>query len=221
MNQIRSALRVSVSALAVVIAWAGAESIAKEKTEKPAAAQAEVIKVSGAVRVGGQAAKAGMAVRAGARIETDRSDASFVDIRLPNDRTVRLKNGEMLLANLSDQFVLRLDRGKLFAHTDALSKGQTFKIQTPSAVAGIRGTKFFMEAKPDETYICVCEGKVWAKKKGMAGMMGKEIVVSAGEDAHVRPKEKLQPPVESPMMAKMTWDEFKNMGFQSDVKKSR
>ncbi|MBI4178439.1 FecR domain-containing protein [bacterium] len=205
----------AVGVLAAVMIWAGTESFAGEQARKPVP-EAKILKVSGEARADGKTVKAGDTLRAGDRVETDRSDNSFVDIQFENDRVVRLKNGGMVLADLSDRFVLRLDRGKIFAHAGTLAARQSFKIQTPSAVAGVRGTKFMMEAAPDKTYLCVCEGKVWAKKKGLAGMMGGEIVLGAGEDAHIKPKEKLPPPVESPMMVKMTWDEFADMGFAKD-----
>ena len=179
---------------------------------------ASVVKVSGAVRINGRPAQVGAVVRQGDRVETETSDQSYVDVRFSIDRVLRLKSGKMTLTRLTDQVVIGLDLGKTFVQAGPMTGRQTFRIHTPSAVAGVRGTKFFLATGAAETYICVCEGKVWAKKRGLMATAAKEMVVSAGEDAHIRPKEKLSAPVESPMMVKMTWDEFADMGFPKSEK---
>jgi len=44
-----------------------------------------------------------------------------------------------------------------------------YTVRTLSAVAAVRGTDFFVEARgPKETYICICQGTLEASGKGMA-----------------------------------------------------
>jgi ferric-dicitrate binding protein FerR (iron transport regulator) len=50
-----------------------------------------------------------------------------------------------------------LSRGRLLSVLDRL-KGR-FSVQTPVAVAAVRGTEFFVEAREDgRTYLCLCSG---------------------------------------------------------------
>lgn len=61
--------------------------------------------------------------------------------------------------------------GKILLALNKL-KGRRFAVRTPSAVAAVRGTEFYVDAEKASTYICVCEGKIEAlpdqtKKKGL------------------------------------------------------
>ncbi len=38
-------------------------------------------------------------------------------------------------------------------------KGRT-RVETKTAVLGVRGTGVYIEAEPERTYICVCYGKI-------------------------------------------------------------
>jgi hypothetical protein len=49
---------------------------------------------------------------------------------------------------------LRLLTGALLS----VSRNQPMRIRTPTATVGIRGTGFYMEAEPDQTYFCTCYG---------------------------------------------------------------
>ena len=49
---------------------------------------------------------------------------------------------------------LRLIAGKLLS----VSRNQQMKVQTTTAVLGIRGTGFYVESEPDLTYFCTCYG---------------------------------------------------------------
>lgn len=49
---------------------------------------------------------------------------------------------------------LRLVTGKLLS----VSRGAQFRVHTPTATIGIRGTGFYAEADPEQTYFCTCYG---------------------------------------------------------------
>ena len=54
---------------------------------------------------------------------------------------------------------LSLNRGRLLSVLGRL-KGR-FSVATPIAVAAVRGTEFFVEAREDgRTYLCLCEGRI-------------------------------------------------------------
>ena len=43
----------------------------------------------------------------------------------------------------------------------ATATGDSFLVRTPSAVAGVRGTSFFLKVEsPTSTYVCACNGDV-------------------------------------------------------------
>lgn len=44
-----------------------------------------------------------------------------------------------------------------------------FRISTPAVVASVRGTDFYAEARHDQTYICLCEGKLELKASAHPG----------------------------------------------------
>jgi hypothetical protein len=49
---------------------------------------------------------------------------------------------------------LRLLTGALLS----VSRNTPMRVRTPNATVGIRGTGFYMEAEPDQTYFCTCYG---------------------------------------------------------------
>lgn len=95
----------------------------------------------------------------------------LVGAELPEGAVVRLDKGDAVL-ELGDEGWLQLtgpaevkfgDRradikiGKLLSVLPKLRRG--FTASTPIAVAAVRGTKFFVEARQDgRTYLCLCEG---------------------------------------------------------------
>ena len=171
--------------------------------------------MAGTVSVNGRPATVGMEVRQGDQIVTEENDQSYVDVQFSTGHVVRLKNGKLRLDDTSKRFTLLVEKGKLFSHIGKLPAAHSFKIITPMAVAGVRGTKFMLEASQEETYLCVCEEEVWARRKGASGrLVGRTIYVKAGQDVHIKPTGKMGHPKESPTMVQQTWEEFKDMGFQ-------
>ena len=104
-------------------------------------------------------------------LETQRlktGDRSAADVQI-GESVVRVKeNSELILATLFKGEVTGLEKnsleltvGKLLVKPKKLMKGEEFQIKTPTAVAGVRGTQFVVEAsKTRDTRISVLEGKV-------------------------------------------------------------
>lgn len=77
---------------------------------------------------------------------------------------------------------LSMDEGQMWVNVEGLAPGETFEVETPSAVASVRGTRFSVRVDPDGvTWISVVEGTVWVR----AG--GEEVEVSAGMEVRVPP----------------------------------
>ena len=71
---------------------------------------------------------------------------------------------------------LRLLAGKLLS----VSRNQGMRIQTTTAVLGIRGTGFYVESEPDLTYFCTCYGT--SDVSASNDPASKETVVSQHHD---------------------------------------
>jgi len=71
-----------------------------------------------------------------------------------------------------------LNIGKVFSSVSKLKKNDSFNIQTPSAIAGIRGTEFLVNAENKSSEVAVYEGEV--------------EVISLAEDGKVLGKQKIK-----------------------------
>lgn len=72
---------------------------------------------------------------------------------------------------------------------------------------GVRGTKFYVEEKADETYLCFCEGSVEIKNAISSQMVNKN------EDAHVKENTEFKKTPANDMMIKMAKEGFIEMGL--------
>lgn len=149
---------------ALVCAWALSASLAwsQTTTAPPQAGRAGTFKqVQGEVYVGKDAARRppqpGDAVQAGDRVSTGRDGAASIVLK---DGTV-MSLGPNASADLSQfQFDSTTQEGNLLVDllqgsvrmvTGLLSKinPERFKVRTPTAVVGVRGTDFIVEAIPE------------------------------------------------------------------------
>ncbi|TBW56666.1 peptidoglycan-binding protein LysM [Marinobacter halodurans] len=105
-------------------------------------------------------------IRAGDEIATG---SGFAVVQLADGSLLRLGRNTDLMFNRLTRFGktgmvdtrMRLDRGELDAEVEKLTdKGSRFEVDTPSAVAAVRGTKFSLQSSPSKTQLQVTEGKV-------------------------------------------------------------
>lgn len=115
---------------------------------------------------------------------------SQVDLLLPNNILIRIDQNstvEMKEFGVGGDGIqtdrLMLQKGTVFAKVAKLDKKSAFAIQTPTLVAGVRGTQFMTEADENgQGKVAVIEGKV-----GVESKTGKTEEVGAGEQAEVSP----------------------------------
>lgn len=69
-------------------------------------------------------------------------------------------NTELILSQLGLETKVNLKKGKFFTALKKLKKTQKFNIQTPTAVAGVRGTSFFVNAHKNNSEIAVLTGSI-------------------------------------------------------------
>lgn len=172
----------------------------------------KVLKSQGDVLLNGKALVPDQALPAGGILIAKGKD-SYVDMSLNGGGKLRLKNGRLELNNpAAESWRVKLT-GQLFAFFKKAKARQSFIIQTDAAVAGVRGTKFLIQADPGDTYLCVCEGEVEMKSHGDGKGPGKKV--KAGFDLHARSEARTkQPSQATEAMWNMTAGEFESMGVK-------
>jgi len=180
-------------------------------SDKDKQLKGKIVRMSGLITINEKEASLGQIVKKGDLIKTEESDTSYVDVQFP-DHHIRIKQGEMRVEAPEESLKLVLLRGKLYTAVTKLLKEDPSLVETPTAVMGVRGTKFFIEADEIKTYVCVCEGTVFGHLKDAPDIQ-KEI--PTGYDLYLKSGEELTDPIESPDMVKMIYGEFIDMGFQA------
>lgn len=114
---------------------------------------------------------------------------------------------------------LKLNSGSVFSKVSKQKPKQQFKIFTPVAVIGVRGTEFFTsygqtEDKKSDVWMCVNEGSVEVtsakNKKSVVVNQGEGVVIPAGQD--------VTPPKKYAWTKKLNWNFDPEKGeVESDV----
>ncbi|HHS96541.1 MAG TPA: hypothetical protein ENK08_01355 [Chloroflexi bacterium] len=81
-----------------------------------------------------------------------------------------------------DTVRLTMQEGQVWVNVEGLRPGETFEVETPAAVASVRGTRFSVRTTPDGgTTVSVLEGTVTVSAAGV------EVEVKAGQEVAVPP----------------------------------
>lgn len=99
------------------------------------------------------------------KIKTEKD--SSLNLQLSNGVILRIgSNTELSIAEITrkeneESFKLNLSQGEVLTKVEKDQKKKTkLDIQSPTAIAGVRGTEFYVESQKDSTTIAVNEGKV-------------------------------------------------------------
>ncbi len=133
-----------------------AASIFGSRPHKLPAGQS-IYRMSGDVKVNGQPAHMKTLIRPNDTVETGK-DSELVFVVGGNSMIVR-ENSHLKMQGKEEKasfFIqgLRLLTGKLLS----VSRSQATRIQTSTATIGIRGTGYYIESDPEQTYFCTCYG---------------------------------------------------------------
>jgi hypothetical protein len=143
---------------------------AKGGVEAPAGRlQGEVVYLEGEVTVDGKQCTVGQKVPDGATVGT--GAASLCEIVFGKENVMRLLANTMVAFELKPASPgVHLSSGSVaivFNKVKAL--GSTFRVATSSAIAGVRGTVFFIRVEDgNNTYVCACNGEVAVSSRGIA-----------------------------------------------------
>lgn len=148
---------------------------------------AEVTSLEGSVMIlpSGEALEVkcekGMLLKSGDRITT--GEKSYLEIAFDSEKgnVVKVKENTQVVVRLKGDEKIELIDGELVTSLKNLKKGTEFRIVTPSAVCGARGTGWVTKAGKDLTVISVFDGTVFTlglEKDG--SLMEKEYLTKYG-----------------------------------------
>jgi hypothetical protein len=148
--------------MTIVLLTAGVLGIAGGKTET-VSTRASINYLEGQVTVDAGAAEIGDPVPLGATVKTGAQSLGEILFNVKN--LLRLSENTTLVFNPGNlQAGSELKQGALVLILKKLTvgaNGRGFVVRTPGAVAGVRGTSFFIKAMDDHTtYVCSCNGAI-------------------------------------------------------------
>ena len=131
------------------------------------------------------------------------------ELKLRADTTVRM-------SSIASDPEVRLDSGGLFARVAERLRGR-FEVRTPSVVAGVRGTQFFVaygrtiEEKPD-LWLCVNDGRVQVSVRET----GQSRIVREGEGINILASSRLTDPQFYQWTTRLNWNMDPDEGSVED-----
>jgi len=157
----------------------------------------------------------GLPVFQGDILETGRD--SLLIIQLNSRGELKLRGNTILvLETIGKETLLLLNKGGVFSRVNRLVNGR-FSVRTPSMVAGVRGTEFFVaygrrvETEPD-VWLCVNEGSV----NVALTKTGESVIVKEGEGINILSGRKLTEPVFYPWTEELNWNTDPDAGLVVD-----
>jgi hypothetical protein len=135
--------------------------------------------MEGTVTIDGRLAGIGDAVPLGSVVAT--SAQTLADVEFSARNVVRLSASTTLVFNPRNLLTgSELRRGALtlvLKNLTSSAAAESFLVRTPTTVAGVRGTSFFISVEdPSSTYVCACNGSV--QVLGPDGSLLKELAAS-------------------------------------------
>ena len=121
------------------------------------AIQTGLRRVEGEVTVNGKSARPGMSIAPGDSVATGK-DALAVFVVGRDAMLVRKQSSVALFRD-----GLRIASGAVLS---VFAPGGRRRIETGTAVIGIRGTGIYVEAEPNRTYVCTCYGEAVLEPRG-------------------------------------------------------
>jgi hypothetical protein len=128
----------------------------------PAAARGQVVFFEGEVRIDGVPAEIGAGVGTRALVET--GTGATCEIVFDRRNVVRVGQEAVAVLDFAGpRKDVELRKGGLTSVLRKLGKvagADSFRVSTPTAVAGVRGTSFCVWVDENSSYVCACNGSV-------------------------------------------------------------
>lgn len=160
--------------------------------------------------------RSGDKINVGNKSRIDMQLGSFGIIRINQNSKVEM---ERLLKETTDNLKLLLRKGQVLCKLKKLRKAQSFTVETPTAVVGVRGTIFMVDTSEDKkkTSVAVTEGRVeMASKKEP----DKKVVVKGNQCGEVISGMKVPKIINKINIKKLKQlKEFKKLKILKNIKK--
>ncbi len=126
-------------------------------------AEVTLTHMEGEVSVDGEEALFGQIVPSGSLIETGRG--ALCELQFGGGNIMHIEEETLVRIDIgTEQHSLDLKRGGMqavFNRLTEISGGKEFRLSSPTAAAGIRGTVFYMRVEDaSNTYLCTCYGTI-------------------------------------------------------------
>ncbi|MDP8299659.1 MAG: FecR domain-containing protein [Candidatus Tantalella remota] len=129
----------------------------------------------------------GMVLTEGTRIITGEESYIMLAFDRSKNNLVKVKENSEVILKLGDEDTIELIDGKMFTLLRDLDKSQTFRIRTPDAVCGARGTGWGVTAGGRTTSVAVFDKKVFVTGINKDGSVKEsEVWVEAGYQRSVK-----------------------------------
>ncbi len=159
------------------------------------------------LKAGGKNAKAvkDSAVKEGDVVTTGTQSLAIID--MADGAQLKLNENSSLQLPPKQEGAIVLSSGSVFSKIPKQKLKQQFKIITPTAVMGVRGTQFFTSygtdaAKASDIWMCVHEGSVSVTSTSS----NKSVLVKEGEGVLVPAKSDVTPPQKYAWTKDLNWN---------------
>lgn len=133
------------------------------------------------------ACQAGMALAPGSIIVAGAGAYATIAFDTSGANVVRIKNGCTAVLALDGPDKIELKSGEAFVSLEGLKEGETFRVRTPYAICGARGTAWNVKVSDNMVHISVLKGRVFVRGIGRNGApMEGELLLEKGYGTVVR-----------------------------------
>ncbi len=134
------------------------------------------VKVMPAEKTEGVTCVPGMLLAAGTRLITGEESYVMLAFDRSQNNLVKVKENSEVVLKLGSDDTIELIDGKMFTLLRDLDKGQTFRVRTPDAVCGARGTGWALATDGRITTVTVFDNKVFVRGINRGGSVKEEEV---------------------------------------------
>ena len=121
------------------------------------------VKVVHAGTIKSVSCKVGMKLEPGTRIITDAGSSVKIAFDRREKNIVRIMGKSDVVIKLSDGDKIELIEGEIYALLRDMKQGEKFRVRTPSAVCGARGTGWKTSSKGDTSEVATFDGRVFLR----------------------------------------------------------
>lgn len=162
--------------------WSGGRSEQSESIESlNRAIEAEMSYFEGEVWVNDEEAVPGQSIPLGSRVKT--GPVSYCEITFGTENIFRIEENTLTTISIGEEKkLIDIQRGSIeavFNRLESLAGIPDFSITTPSMIAGVRGTVFYLKVEdPRNTYLCTCNGTILQRGADQAPEQNLEVTAT-------------------------------------------